>query len=327
MSASAEGATGVADPIATTPPRRPGSVRRTSHIDIARDDEGGLVLSGAARDLCTSAIGTEVVALAEVRATLDYLHTLLGLQTTPAEPGSAELVGAHVGSGFRAAVDAALPEHREQSTPLYVLLDELPVAALISGYALLYRGDLTRDRMDAGQVKGDICSGWRSDGTMMVSLRTKGSMPIPYGPPANQLERADDPLSWHEIGVLPTGAMRRRRLVELTDGAPVAVYAMFRDTHVGPDGAETILHEYAVTATLDRETLELTHAAAEPHVLPWIECPAAAASASRLDGHSVRELRRFVGREFRGTSTCTHLNDLLRSLADLSALLALLPQR
>ena len=37
--------------------------------------------------------------------------------------------------------------------------------------------------------------------------------------------------------------------------------------------------------------------------------------------------RRYVGREFRGTSTCTHLNDLLRSLADLSALLALLPQR
>ena len=44
MPGPADGATGVANPIATTPPRRPGSVRRTSQIDIARDDEGGLVL-------------------------------------------------------------------------------------------------------------------------------------------------------------------------------------------------------------------------------------------------------------------------------------------
>ena len=160
---------------------------------------------------------------------------------------------------------------------------------------------------------------------MVVSLRTKGSMPVPYGPPANRLEPADDPISWHEIGPLPTGAMRRRRLVELIEGDPLDVYAMFRDTHVDSDGAETILHEYSVTATLDRETLELSRTVAEPHVLPWTECPAAAASASRLDGHSVGELRRLVGREFRGTSTCTHLNDLLRSLADLSALRLLLP--
>jgi hypothetical protein len=58
-------------------------------------------------------------------------------------------------------------------------------------------------------------------------------------------------------------------------------------------------------------------------VLPWTECPAAAASAGRLDGLRVDELRERVAKEFRGTTTCTHLNDLLRSLADLGALVRL----
>jgi hypothetical protein len=43
-----------------------------------------------------------------------------------------------------------------------------------------------------------------------------------------------------------------------------------------------------------------------------------------LDGHAVGELRELVRREFKGTSTCTHLNDLLRSLADLGPLVRLL---
>jgi hypothetical protein len=100
---------------------------------------------------------------------------------------------------------------------------------------------------------------------------------------------------------------------------------MFRDTHVDPDGRETVLHEYSLTASLDPDSLALSGAEARPRVLPWTECPSAAASAQRLDGHRVSELRELVGREFRGTTTCTHLNDLLRSLAVLEGLTALLP--
>jgi hypothetical protein len=109
--------------------------------------------------------------------------------------------------------------------------------------------------------------------------------------------------------------------VDVDDGG--AVSAMFRDTHVSTDGDATVLHEYALTATLDRSSLVLSDLVATPVVLPWPECPAAAASASRLDGRSVDELRDVVRREFMGTSTCTHLNDLLRSLADLRVLVEL----
>jgi DUF2889 family protein len=320
-------AVGVGDPMAGTPARPDGSVRRTSHVDIIRTGGGGLLLEGAARDLRTADGKASVLAEATVSAHLDPQHILARLQSNPSASAAQALVGLLVGSGFRAAVDAALPEERATSSPLYLLLDELPIAAVISGYALLYRGAIDFQQIDAGTLKADICSGWRSDGTMMVSLRTRGRMPIPVGPVANPLESLADPFAWHDIGTLPAGAMRRRRLVEITDGEPHDVYAMFRDTHVDGSGIETVLHEYSFAGELEPGSLTFRNSRARPRVLPWVECPAAAASATRLDGHAPGNLRALIGREFRGTGTCTHLNDLLRSLADLGALEAKLADR
>jgi hypothetical protein len=89
---------------------------------------------------------------------------------------------------------------------------------------------------------------------------------------------------------------------------------------MGVDGIETIVHEYSFTGSVDPDTLQVLEAEARPRVLPYIECPDAAASAARLAGMSVAELRRRVRQELTGISTCTHLNDLLRSLADVGAL-------
>jgi hypothetical protein len=317
---------GLIDPVEATSPRLPVSVRRTSHIDIERAP-GGLALSGTARDLRTTSLSADVVAEGELLARVAQSGELVELRTSPTDPRTEALLRLPVAAGFRAAVDRAVPDERDRATPLYLLLDELPVAVVISGYALLYSGELDRQRVDAAQLKADVCAGWRSDGTMMVSLRTEGRMPVPVGPVATRLEPADDPLAWHAIGPLATGAMRRRRLVEVTAGDPAAVYAMFRDTHVDNAGSETVLHEYSFTAALDRCSLVLSQCEARPRVLPWVECPAAAPSATRLDGQRASDLRRLVGREFRGTTTCTHLNDLLRSLGDVGALAALLPDR
>jgi hypothetical protein len=46
-------------------------------------------------------------------------------------------------------------------------------------------------------------------------------------------------------------------------------------------------------------------------------------SAGRLAGSPVAGLRQHVRDRFLGTSTCTHLNDTLRSLEDIPALLEL----
>jgi len=119
--------------------------------------------------------------------------------------------------------------------------------------------------------------------------------------------------------------MRRRRLIDVARGAEgYEVSAMFRDSHVDPDGRETVLHEYELSMDLDETGERVRRCSAGPRTLPWPECPAAAASATRLEGHAVSELRGLVRSDFHGTSTCTHLNDLLRSLADLAVLVSVL---
>jgi hypothetical protein len=64
----------------------------------------------------------------------------------------------------------------------------------------------------------------------------------------------------------------------------------------------------------------VTACEAIPHVLPWTECPQAAASARRLAGMPVTGLRPDVRAQFVGPSTCTHLNDVLRGIEDVGPL-------
>jgi hypothetical protein len=322
-------AAALAHPTTATPLRQPNSLRRTSHIDMTFDDSGAgprLWLRGRARDLFTGA-GHQgrVVAEAEVNAGLDEAHRLQTLTTAPHQPGLDSLHGRVVGGGFRAALHQQIGASRAVRTPLYLLLDDLPVAALISGYTQLYRwglGEIEPPERggEARMLKADICSGWRHDGTMMVHLRAGGRFPAPVGPPAPPLAGPADHLAWHHVDELAPGGMRRRRLVDVTWGEPLRVHAMFRDSHRGSDDVETVLHEYTVNAEVDPDTLVVLGCEATPRTLPWAECPAAAASAGRLPGQPVEGLRDFVRRELTGTSTCTHLNDLLRSLADVASL-------
>jgi hypothetical protein len=117
--------------------------------------------------------------------------------------------------------------------------------------------------------------------------------------------------------------MRRARRIDVRPGDPATVDAFFRDSYVLPDDTETIIHEYTLTAVIDTSAGTVTSCEARPRVLPWTECPVAAASAGRLAGLPLAGLRRHVRETFTGTPTCTHLNDMLRALQDVPALLAL----
>jgi hypothetical protein len=290
----------------------------------------GLVLSGRARDLATSAEGVgSVLAEATVTAGVDPTGSLVSLAVEGAlgAGDTAALLARPVAGGFRDAVHQAFPDDVRAGTPLALLLDDLPVASLISGYARLYQGEVPADAARTA-MKSDICSGWRAGGTMMTEVRAGHGVPVTIGPTAPPVadETAGDPIGWHDIDELPAGAMRRRRLVDVHDeGDTWSVTALFRDTHVDPTGAETILHEYALTAVVDAATGTFTSCSAVPRVLPWVECPVAAASADRLTGQPVADVRDFVRSSLRGTSTCTHLNDLLRSLGDVATLAGSLP--
>jgi Protein of unknown function (DUF2889) len=316
-------------PTTATPARRPGSVRRTSNVDMLRPDGlgGQLVLAGRSRDLVTAVDGaSNVVAYGEMSARIDSDGQVGDLTTVPAESAAAELNGRFVGAGWRTAVVRLLPTHRNSATPLHVLLDEVPVAAIISGFARLRaveRGE--HPVLERGHPPANVCAGWRTGGEPLRRVIETGSAPAIEAPSAPVLEPVDDPLSWHEMAPLGARGMRRRRRLDLIDtGASLAVDAMFRDSHVDPDGAETVIHEYGVRAEVDRATLVLDQVVATPRTLPFAECPVAAASALRVAGRRVAVLRDFVGLELWGPSTCTHLNDLLRSLGDIAALAPLL---
>jgi hypothetical protein len=332
---------GPSDPVPATIDRGPGSVRRTSSIDTARPDgfRGDLVMTARARDLRTAPDATPVV-IDQVDLSLRVdgsSRQVLSITSSPALPGLDQLVGCVVGPGFRSRVNEACPGEREHGTLLHLLLDDLPGAALVSGYAAQRAGALDQPRRrpegDVGNTSGlagmmasqdDLCAGWAHEATLMVTVRSTGEIPVSTGPPAPSLDRDDDPLAWHPMPTLPPHAMRRRRRLDVVgpDGPGDAhrFDAHFRDSHMDGDGAERVVHEYSATGAFDVVGGRVLDIGARAHVLPWMECPGAVASAERLSGMPIAELRTRVRREFTGTSTCTHLNDTLRSLGDLEVL-------
>jgi len=311
------------NPVTSTPARRPGSVRRTTAIDQRRNGPGQpMDLTATGRDLCTAVDGsTTVVDEITVRAQIDPLGILTAIDADPPVPALADLIGAKTSRGFRALADAAVPEHVEEATVLHQLLDDVPTASLISLYGTTR--DLGDDwNMPAESVEGmrDLCAGWIDGGTMLGAFDRTAVYPIPLGPPAPELAAHDDPIGWHDLDPLAPRSIRRRRRLDLIDGDPLELDVYFRDSYRGPEGGEDVLHEYTVTAAVDPGPLEVRSCEATAHTLPWPECPGALASAGRIVGEPVGSLRRKVHAELTGTTTCTHLNDVLRSLAGVAAL-------
>lgn len=137
---------GVHEPTGTTPARRPRSVRRTTSIDMTRD-EGSLdpvYLSGSGHDLWTADDGTATeIGTAGLSATIEMVARIVRhVEVEPAVTGVLRLSGAPAMSGFRAAVDKAAPDLRRIRDLRYTLLDDVPVATLISGHALSASGVL-----------------------------------------------------------------------------------------------------------------------------------------------------------------------------------------
>lgn len=307
---------GIHEPTSGTPERAPRSVRRTVTTDMLRPDgvEGPLLLVGSGRDLRTGADGTPVeLARAAYTAQVDFTGgwILQELTTAPPRPSLRSLTGEGVGSGFRARVLAADPD---LPSLLHQLMDDVPVTTLVSGHAYMAGRSSDPDgpqeligRPDFGR---DMCAGFADGGTIMNSFDATGRGPLVTGPEALPLATSD-PWAWHELPPLPAHGMRRHRRMDVTESG---VDVLFRDSYMGADGRETVIHEYTVDVEFDGDRIRSCEAT--PRALPWVECPAAVASAGRLAGLPLAGLRGHVRRTFTGTSTCTHLNDTLRALED-----------
>lgn len=330
---------GLAGPSAVTPERVAGSARRTSHVDVVRVTpgwEGKVVVSGRARDLVTPAAGDAFPAgAATLRIEAEGMGSPVStIGSDPDEPALAGVTGTPLLAGFRRAAARAVPDHAAATTPLYRLLDDAPLAYLVSGHALML-DDPPAPNMGSGEPgaarrrhpTADLCAGWQTGGTLLSLLEENGTLPHSLGPAAPELVLRGDPLAWHERpGLTARGTRRTRRLdvVPGRPGEPVRLDVHFRDSYADLDGTERSLHEYTLTAEIDPDSGVVLAAAAVPRALPWTECPQAVGSVDRLVGLDVRELPGLVRSEFTGITTCTHLNDTMRSLADAWAVLSLL---
>jgi hypothetical protein len=284
---------------------------------------------GRARDLKTGPDGTAVI-LAEdsMRAAMSPTRTIDDIEVQPARPTIAGLVGATAGRGLRSAIDSAIPDDRRRHTPLALLLDDIAGASVISGFAWSRYGGVNRDWPQRGDSAGPrrpmmgVCSGFRpgssalrSDGSISEDAR---SAAVPVAP----LVDPDDPVGWHDLDSLTGVAMRRARRMDVWhEDATYQIDAHFRDCCTDERLGLIGVHEYSIEATIDADRLVVTTLAAIPRVLPFAECPAAAGNMDRLLGQPLPGLRGRVVELLNGIDCCTHLNDALRALADVSALL------
>jgi hypothetical protein len=278
-----------------------------------------MVASG--RDLLTTADGSaQVLDEARLDVTAQYLEGIVtAISAQPDHAGIAKLAGARIHGGFRKAVEEVLPGESTSRGVRFQLLDELPAALLQSGRALRVAKIAIGGKGRSAPV--DICSGWAAGGSAIAGFSELGP-PLNIGPTAPALVSPNDPLAWHETTPLPLHGTRRARRLDLwAENGRIWVESFFRDSHVDGDGIETIVHEWTLTAEIDPVTRRFLSGDAKMGPLPFPECPGAAASAGRLSGMPADGLRRAVKSAFTGPSTCTHLNDTLRSLEDVGALL------
>ena len=310
-------------PVRMWRPLVPGARRRTSTIDTHPAGVGQSDVDLRARDVASREADD---VLDEVRVRAHLVDRVIENISSDTGDGRLErLVGIRVGPGFRSTVGKALPGEVQKASLLHLLLDDWVGAALVSGYAVQHAAITLgiEEKLPPGVADNmaGICAGFASDASLVPYAKRNNTIPSVHGPIAPPL----DDVGMHSVDPLRAHGMRRFRRLDLrpVDAGSADFDAHFRDSHVDGDGVETIVHEYTVVGSVDTATRTISSVTANVAVLPWQECPGAIGSAARVRGMTLSELRGRIRGEFVGTSTCTHLNDTLRAIADLDALLDL----
>jgi len=313
------------------PARRPGSVRRTSSLDVTWPDNSPhtvMHFDGRARDLVTPESGEPMVA-AEDRLSADIGadRVIRRIDSQPPRAGIDSLVGVRGGGHLREALNTLLPAEKKAGSPLYLLIDDLAGSSLVamwgwSQWVNLWDEATEEGKQLANPVMEGVCIGFRpgssslnEDGTARLGLNIAPVLDLPL---------PEDLYSWHSLPDNRGVAFRRARHIDVWYDGLIRVEAGFQDSANHPDGGRVAIHEYRLTANIDPKTFELLAVEASPGTLPYRSCPAAMGNIDRLVGTPVAELRTVVQRLLAKTEGCTHLNDVLRALAEVPVLVALL---
>jgi hypothetical protein len=323
-----------ANPFGPSPLRRPASIRRTSTIDTNWPEGVGkpMRMRGHARDLLTPVDDAKGQVLAE--DTMDILaavgRQIASITTSRRNDEVQALVGSRGGGHLRKEITRVVPDEQARGTALHLLLDDFSGASLVAGWAWSQwnKDWMERLRSQGGVSAADrnrqmegICAGFRPgssalrvDGTSDPTIQSNAIVP-PLPNPA-------DPQSWHDLPEQEGVGMRRARRIDVwLDDGLVHIDVGFQDSANSPTGGDRIaIHEYHVTATADPQSFVLLSLNVDPRVLPYRECPAASPNATRMVGAELAGFRLGVLQTLPGTLGCTHLNDVLRSMADVPQL-------
>lgn len=315
-------------PAGHAPLRRPHSIRRTSSIDMTWPEGKGKPMrySGHCRDIYTAAAGDAPTLLREdaFEARIAADHSIEAIAATPPRPGIQALAGKGRGDNLRRLIDELLPDERDAGSPLYLLLDDLPAAILIASWARQhwpeYRvpaEEILRMKTERLPMMEGICIGFGPGSSAFDDFGSLGEknrravVPLPH---------PKDSQGFHEMTLHTEISMRRARRIDVWQDDLIHIDATFQDSASIPEGGRVAVHEYLLHASADPVTMKLVELEAVPCILPYPECPAAVENIGRLVGLPMSELRKVVLNELRRTLGCTHLNDALRALAEVPAL-------
>jgi hypothetical protein len=316
------------------PVRAPGSVRRTSSIDVSWPDgpDGERLMVGRARDMLTGRGGGpgRTLAEGEFRLRMTEDKTITAISSVPGVVRIDELVGERGGGHLRQVLREKLPYLIERADPLYLVLDDISGTALVSAFAWSQWypdwAEKLRERLGEEEMarmmeqRADVCWGLQRGNS---GLRADGPPEDVASADAQDLRNPADPEGWHELPEAEGPGFRRARRIEVVrdDASGVLrIDSAFQDSAKLRGGGRVAIHEYLLRAEADLATLEIVALEPEARILPFRECPGAMANTARLVGKRLPAIREEVLALLRGPAGCTHLNDALRALAEVPRL-------
>jgi hypothetical protein len=324
------------DPAGHSPLRRANSVRRTSAIDMTwpKGRSNTMHFHGVARDIFTRVAGgrPEVICLDEMTAKIAQDRTILAIESQPPRADIGKLVGVRGGGKLRQELNEVLPDEQRKGSPLYLLVDDISGTSLIAGWAWSRwpdydfgaEVDMRSSEERRARMEG-VCIGFRPGSSALSS--EIGSSRHHRASPVVPLPHPEDPDGWHHLTIHSDVSMRRARRIDVWFEDDIHIEVAFQDSASAPAGGRIAVHEYSLQVRAHPRTMVITDIRARPHVLPYPECPAAIENIYRIAGKPLDELRAIVLEELPRSHGCTHLNDAMRSMAEVPALVGELRRR
>ena len=320
----------IRNPAGPAPLRRPNSVRRTTTIETSWPegmDQPALMI-GRGRDLLTPADRSAPVVLAEAefRMRVTDAREILEIEVSPPHPNAANLCGGSGGKSSRTRLQAEMGDR--EGDLLYQLLDDFSGASLVCIWAKLLWQEITDPaafgllvpQIEATQGRQvDVCIGLASGSS---SQRRAGNFTLlNHFTTVPDLRHPLDPAGWHDFSESSGPQSQRSRRIDVwLEPGSIAVDSAFQDSAMHPGEGRIAVHEYALSGAIDRASGELAWFEPEARILPHPECPAAMIEAQRMARLPVAGFRTSVRENLPGVLGCTHLNDVLRALADVPRL-------